>query len=35
MEAAEETKLTKAAKKFSEAMTYFEKQRCTDPDEAK
>ena len=24
-----------AVKQFSEAMTYFEKQRCTDPDEAK
>jgi len=23
-----------AVKQFSEAMTYFEKQRCTDPDEA-
>ena len=35
MKVAEETKLTKAVKQFSEAMTYFEKQRFTDPDEAK
>ena len=35
MKAAEETKLAKAVKKFSEAMTYFEKKRYTDPDEAR
>ena len=35
MKAAKEAKLIKATKPFSEAMTYFEKKRCTDPGEAK
>ena len=35
MKAAEETELIRAVKQFTEAMTYFEKQRSTDPDEAK
>ena len=36
MKTAEETKLIKAVnvRQFSEAMTYFEKKRCTDPYEA-
>ena len=35
MKAAEETKPTKAVGPFFEAMTYFEKKRFTNPDEAK
>ena len=35
MKAAEETKRIKAVMEFSEAMTYLEKQHCTDPGEAK
>ena len=35
MKAAELTRLSTAVKQFYEAMTYFEKSRCADPDEAK